>query len=299
MEVERILQKDLRLRRNLMVLVPLQKSSRDRVIHFAEMVGRRIQTRRLEMQKLECYRDYLEAAVRASEAAAAAEHAARKMSAPLLTRSLLCGQPFVPPHRSATVPAVAAQASSSSSSKPLDHIHNSPSAVGDDQNILWSNRDRSVTSDSSSSTNSPTSAQRWEEEEEDKNEQNKRRSSCPQIPPFAFTVIENDASSSSGTKEGGGGKNKGVAFDVPDEGDKAAAKPGEWTRRRSSSNPVKPKSKKEEQSTMLSSSRLVMNRERSSSEASSYREDDDELTVVNMPVYDSSKEEEEDDLKPF
>lgn len=62
-ECERLLRQDLQLRRNLMVLVPLQKSSKDRILYYAELVGKQIQSKRLHMQRLECYREMLEAAL--------------------------------------------------------------------------------------------------------------------------------------------------------------------------------------------------------------------------------------------
>lgn len=59
-EQVKLLDRELQLRRNLMVLVPLQKSTKDRVLSFAEVLGKRIKTKRIELQRLECYRDYLE-----------------------------------------------------------------------------------------------------------------------------------------------------------------------------------------------------------------------------------------------
>ncbi|KAG0761497.1 hypothetical protein G6F60_003552 [Rhizopus arrhizus] len=56
----RLLDRELQLRRNLMVLIPVQKSTKDRLISFADMVGERIKHKRIELQRLECYRDYLE-----------------------------------------------------------------------------------------------------------------------------------------------------------------------------------------------------------------------------------------------
>ncbi|KAL0093919.1 hypothetical protein F4703DRAFT_1768544 [Phycomyces blakesleeanus] len=54
------LDQDLQLRRNLMVLIPLQKSTKDRILALAELVGKRIREKRIELQRLECYRSFIE-----------------------------------------------------------------------------------------------------------------------------------------------------------------------------------------------------------------------------------------------
>ncbi|CAO3701866.1 unnamed protein product [Rhizopus stolonifer] len=56
-----ILDRELQLRRNLMVLLPCQRSTKDRLIAYAEMTGKRINDKRIDLQQLECYRDFLEA----------------------------------------------------------------------------------------------------------------------------------------------------------------------------------------------------------------------------------------------
>ncbi|KAI9469038.1 MAG: hypothetical protein EXX96DRAFT_492588 [Benjaminiella poitrasii] len=59
-EQVRLLDRELQLRRNLMVLTPCAKSTKDRILAFADAVGKRIKSKRIELQRLQCYRDYLE-----------------------------------------------------------------------------------------------------------------------------------------------------------------------------------------------------------------------------------------------
>ncbi|RUS12976.1 hypothetical protein BC937DRAFT_86548, partial [Endogone sp. FLAS-F59071] len=61
------LNRDIQLRRNLAVLVPLQKSTRDRIMQYAETVGQRLKTTRVSLQQLECYREILEKDLIASQ----------------------------------------------------------------------------------------------------------------------------------------------------------------------------------------------------------------------------------------
>lgn len=60
----RKIEQDLCLRRNLVVLVPLNKSSREKIIQYAEIVASRLQAYRLRLIKLECYRAILEKEIR-------------------------------------------------------------------------------------------------------------------------------------------------------------------------------------------------------------------------------------------
>ncbi|KAI9279765.1 hypothetical protein BY458DRAFT_431450 [Sporodiniella umbellata] len=57
----RRLDRALQLRRNLMVLLPCQRSTRDRLMAYAEVIGKRMMDQRIQLQRLECYRDFLEA----------------------------------------------------------------------------------------------------------------------------------------------------------------------------------------------------------------------------------------------
>ncbi|OBZ87260.1 Protein transport protein sec73 [Choanephora cucurbitarum] len=88
-EQVRLLDRELQLRRNLMVFVPQQKSTKDRILSFSDAVGKRIKMKRIELQRLECYRDFLEAELSWYQST----YPTRKMSLPLPTH--LCS--FVQP----------------------------------------------------------------------------------------------------------------------------------------------------------------------------------------------------------
>ncbi|OAD78356.1 hypothetical protein PHYBLDRAFT_69695 [Phycomyces blakesleeanus NRRL 1555(-)] len=87
------LDQDLQLRRNLMVLIPLQKSTKDRILALAELVGKRIREKRIELQRLECYRSFIEKEL----SWCSSEVVHRKMSAPHVHTHYLA-------QRSSTVP---------------------------------------------------------------------------------------------------------------------------------------------------------------------------------------------------
>ncbi|KAI8881195.1 hypothetical protein K501DRAFT_253687 [Backusella circina FSU 941] len=78
-EQVKLLDRELKLRSNLMVFVPFQKSTKDRILVFAEGVGKRIRTKRIELQRLECYREYLESELTWWSS----QQPSRKMSLPL------------------------------------------------------------------------------------------------------------------------------------------------------------------------------------------------------------------------
>ncbi|KAI8341844.1 hypothetical protein BC941DRAFT_175030 [Chlamydoabsidia padenii] len=59
-EHKRMLAKDEQLRNQLMVLTPMQKATRDRMLLFADTIGKRILDQRITLQKLKCYREYIE-----------------------------------------------------------------------------------------------------------------------------------------------------------------------------------------------------------------------------------------------
>lgn len=62
--LSRRIDQDLYFRRNLMVLVPLQKSTREKILQYAETTSSRLQACRLRYTKLECYRTILEKELR-------------------------------------------------------------------------------------------------------------------------------------------------------------------------------------------------------------------------------------------
>lgn len=275
-ELERLLEYDLQLRRNLMVLVPFQKSTRERILGFAELVGKRVQVKRLQMQRLECYREYLEVGLRL----VFPPETTRQHSAPFITRPRAPSVPGGGVHRSVTSPlSPFFQISPTPSPTTIPRsMTSSPVRLDDDDSsILWVDNAHKHTDDDS-------------QESKNNKKKNSRRSSCPQIPPLTFTPSEDHENEEDETdlkrseseehlllKDTDTKKDKTVAFAVPAE--------DKWTRRRSSSNPVV----RGERNTGISSShlhtRVASTRERSSSEASSMR-DDDELTVVNVPVED-------------
>ncbi|CAO3578521.1 unnamed protein product [Absidia cylindrospora] len=59
-EHKRSLEKDEQLRNQLMVLTPMQKATKDRMLLFAETIGKRLLDQRITLQRLECYREYIE-----------------------------------------------------------------------------------------------------------------------------------------------------------------------------------------------------------------------------------------------
>ncbi|KAI8092980.1 uncharacterized protein BX664DRAFT_384473 [Halteromyces radiatus] len=59
-EQNRQLAKDEQLRNQMMVLTPMQKTTKDRMILFGDTIGKRLLQQRITIQKLECYREYIE-----------------------------------------------------------------------------------------------------------------------------------------------------------------------------------------------------------------------------------------------
>jgi hypothetical protein len=59
-EHRRLLAKDEQLRNQLVVLTPMQKTTRDRMLLYADTIGKRILDQRIAIQRLECYREYIE-----------------------------------------------------------------------------------------------------------------------------------------------------------------------------------------------------------------------------------------------
>lgn len=62
-ELQRSIDKDLMLRRNLLVLEPMQRSTRERMISYAEMLGRQLRQKWSVMQQLGCYHAYCKMAL--------------------------------------------------------------------------------------------------------------------------------------------------------------------------------------------------------------------------------------------
>ncbi|KAL9546380.1 hypothetical protein MBANPS3_006697 [Mucor bainieri] len=86
-EQVKLLDRELQLRRNLMALIPCQKATKDRILLFADTVGKKLKTKRIELQRLQCYRDYLESELSwcasQQQQQQQQQHQQRKMSLPL------------------------------------------------------------------------------------------------------------------------------------------------------------------------------------------------------------------------
>ena len=62
-ELQRSIDKDLMLRRNLLVLEPMQRSTRERMISYAEVLGRQLRQKWSVMQQLSCYHSFCKMAL--------------------------------------------------------------------------------------------------------------------------------------------------------------------------------------------------------------------------------------------
>lgn len=62
-ELQRSIDKDLMLRRNLLVLEPMQRSTRERMISYAETLGRQLRQKWSVMQQLLCYHAFCKMAL--------------------------------------------------------------------------------------------------------------------------------------------------------------------------------------------------------------------------------------------
>ncbi|KAF7731279.1 hypothetical protein EC973_000695 [Apophysomyces ossiformis] len=305
----RSLDQEIRLRLNLMILVPLQKSTKDRLLGFAETVGKRIQAKRYDLQRLECYREFLERELHWW----LSSNPSRKMSAPLLS------------HPFATAFAIQRSSTSPSSMPrrledlPFSNPHLTASPLKMDEDIMWANGHVQIPKRTSSLLKpeqlkifpprqglihdhetvlrnvQPNTDNETVEGNAD-SDWNPRRASCPQIPPI--TAESKTVSVEEMTEQG---IDKSVdqeqhTEDVcPPESEKTplanakmstAAKVCEMDklmRRRSRSNPIMPNDtliRAVRNSKLLDVPSSVLKRERSGSEASSIREDDDNISVI-------------------
>ncbi|CAO3675850.1 unnamed protein product [Rhizopus microsporus] len=247
----RILDRELQLRRNLMVLAPVQKSTKDRLVAFAEMVGKRIRTKRIELQRLECYRDYLEAEL---VWCASSQQQSRKVS--LATSSYkttngrtesfrkLSNLVFTPP--SASTSTTSSSSTSTHISHPVSMHSHTPSSSKSDEDDAAGNNSNSSRSNSTSTSTSTTSSS-------DNNSIN--QASDTQDIQISFPKLRISIN------------------DAPER----SAEMDRVMRRRSQSNPILPN--KQKLSLLQPPNRNQ--RERSGSEASHVRaEDDDSMSVV-------------------
>lgn len=269
-EQVKLLDRELQLRRNLMVLVPLQKSTKDRILSFADVLGKRIKTKRIELQRLECYRDYLECelawCLSQHQQSTSSSSSSRKLSLPLSTHlysfstssldgdqqqqqqqqkqnvKKLANLVFTDPSDDTSPISTSTSTSSLRNSHPTledSSIHSS--IRGDEEDEEEGEDHSSIHSEDKSSTSTPA---------------------APQLPAFAFpkSFIEN------------------ISFmdkvNVKSASDKAVEM-DRVMRRRSQSNPILPNK--------LVDKKLLLpkgNRARSGSEASSVKEDDDDMSVI-------------------
>ncbi|KAI8979477.1 hypothetical protein BDF20DRAFT_510115 [Mycotypha africana] len=197
-EQVKLLDRELQLRRNLMVLVPNQKSTKDRIIHYADTLGKRIKQKRLDLQRLECYRDCLEAELLTTQQLNSSR---RKMSLPLLPPS------SSPTSRNSHLYSVLSKQQNSNNTLPaISSNNNTNRAVSNSlftSQKTTNNTNKNVISDSTSTnisdysnSHSPNSSNvsgsvssgssnvsslHSAQSEEDKD--------IPQLPPFQFPQI--------------------------------------------------------------------------------------------------------------
>lgn len=270
-EQVKLLDRELQLRRNLMVLSPYQKSTKDRILLFAETLGKRIKTKRIELQRLICYRDYLE-----SELSFSTCQQTRKLSLPTHLYPFPSNTTTTPPPRSSLVFTATTEnepisnQSTSTSSSHHNILENSSAISQDDGEEVDANDD-----DDDDDDDDVVDDDEEEEEEDDKGVKSissDSRSSfsaneeeTPQLPSFSFpkSFIESLSFMDAG--------NVKTASDKAVEMDR-------MMRRRSQSNPVLPRP------TIVVDKKLLLEpphrRQRSGSEASSVKEDDDDMSVI-------------------
>jgi hypothetical protein len=248
-EQVKLLDRELQLRRNLMVLVPSQKSTKDRIITFAETLGKRIKTKRIELQRLECYRDYLESEL----SWCLSQHQqqqiqSRKLSLPLPTHLY----------------------SFTSNNNNNNTTTTTPTSVENDtikklSNLVFTTDPSEESPISNNTTSSSTTSSLHGRNILEDSSMTSKDEESPQLPVFAFpsqpfndnTIIKS-------------------ATDKVVEMDRIM-------RRRSQSNPVLPNNNSNR---LIVDKKLLLekpksgNRTRSGSEASSVKEDDDDMSVI-------------------
>lgn len=268
-EQVKLLDRELQLRRNLMVLSPFQKSTKDRILSFAETLGKTIKTKRVELQRLICYRDYLECEL----SWCTSQHQqsqSRKLSLPL------------PTHLYSFTPSTTAQKKVSNliftapvdESSPISNTTSTSTASSSHHNILGSSSaisrededdddvdddddddDKGVKSISSDSRSS------FSANDDDNN------SSTPQLPSFSFPKSFIESLSFMDKPNIKTASDKAVEMD-------------RIMRRRSQSNPVLPNNRPIVDKKLLLLEPPKNGRQRSGSEASSVKEDDDDMSVI-------------------
>jgi hypothetical protein len=284
-EQVKLLDRELQLRRNLMVLVPFQKSTKDRILSFADTLGKKLRKKRIELQRLECYRDYLECELSWCTSQQQQQQS-RKMSLPLPSHLYT----FIPDQSaSSTLPTRRESikkltnlvfTAPSDESLPVSNTVSSSSTTASSHNMLLESSSalsgeehdeteeriiisKSISSDSRSSL---SSHQHNEEEEEEEEEED--TSPTPQLPPFAFPKSFIEGINFMDSKNVKAASNKAVEMD-------------RMMRRRSQSNPV-PINRQivDKKLLLLEPPKQLVGRQRSGSEASSVQGDDDDMSVI-------------------
>lgn len=257
-EQVKLLDRELQLRRNLMVLTPYQKSTKDRILSFAETLGKTIKTKRIELQRLICYRDYLECELSFSTSQ---NQQSRKLSLPLPTHLYAFQQPSSTAQKKLSsliftteneTPPISNTSTSSTSSSHHHAMMESSSAISQEDEED-DDDDKGVKSISSDSQSSSYSA-------------NEEDSSTPQLPSFSFPKSFIESLSFMDAANVKTASDKAVEMD-------------RIMRRRSQSNPVLPNIRP------IIDKKLLLEppsrgRQRSGSEASSVKEDDDDMSVI-------------------
>ncbi|KAI8985916.1 hypothetical protein BDB01DRAFT_721172 [Pilobolus umbonatus] len=245
------LRREHQLRKNLMVIVPHQKSTKDRLISFAEAVGKRIKNKRIELQRLRCYRDYLQSELEWYSSQKQSYQQLRKMSLPL-------------PYNGVTQPTPLSQV-------PLSPCKSSNSYT--DIKCITPLSERDLPEDEESDENKHSSDKMNEEDSVDEKDEvamdtpNSTSDIMPQLPPFSFNHSFMDGMNLTGENRGR------VSLSELDR----------TVRRRSQSNPILPHHRLllgDKKNSLLDIPKSHMNRERSSSEESSVRYDDDNMSVI-------------------
>jgi hypothetical protein len=310
-EQVKLLDRELQLRRNLMVLIPYQKSTKDRVISFAETLGKRIKSKRIELQRLECYRDYLESELTWCLNTNSSQ-STRKLSLPLPPSNQRHLYSFTSAN---TTQSEKEQQQEQQNAKTLPiggvgrkesvkKLSNlvftaSPPTNGSSPISNITSTSSSSTSSSASDNNNVSSAISGEEAQEEEQDDDdavvvvdkissismtNSSKATPQLPAFSFPKSFTESLSFMDSTNIKSASDKAVEMD-------------RIMRRRSQSNPILPRGVDKKLLFLEPpTSGLNANRQRSGSEASSVRDDDDmSVIIVNDSVELLSAEPEEEE----
>ncbi|KAK4515218.1 trifunctional histidinol dehydrogenase [Mucor velutinosus] len=303
-EQVKLLDRELQLRRNLMALIPCQKATKDRILLFADAVGKKLKTKRIELQRLQCYRDYLECELSwcASQQQQQQQQQQRKMSLPLPSHlytftashnnsasnnavslpvggtgkresiKKLSNLVFTAPPSDEPSPVTTSSSTTSSSHHMLLE---SSSGISDLTNSAAGSHLHSAISDCESVATCngvlPQEHQGDDNNDNDDDDDRKSHDSTPQLPLFSFPKSFIEGVSFMDSKHVKAASDKAVEMD-------------RIMRRRSQSNPVMPHATR---SPIIDKKLLLVDaptskggRQRSGSEASSVQGDDDDMSVV-------------------